>query len=77
MYPPKKKGAYNLASEHCVVFKLDEAKDYTIYSYQNNSLDCMGIIPKNEVKPNSWNIFPTAKISTIESPVIYFVAGSD
>lgn len=39
IYPPAFKFKEFLASRHCLSFKLGEATDYTVYKFEENSLD--------------------------------------
>mgnify|MGYP001180964440 FL=1 len=63
VHPPNSKFKNFLASQHCLVFKLPEQKDYIVYKFEDNSLDVALEINKNKVAANSWNLTSTLKVS--------------
>jgi hypothetical protein len=73
VYPHEKKFTEFLASEHAVIFKLPEKTDYRLYSFANNSLSIAQEMPEEKVSKGNFNIFLNVKISTLGTPMIYFV----
>lgn len=58
VYGPEKKFTKFLASNHALIFKFSQAKKYTIYSFQDNSLDVVASVAEKDVRLNNWTLVP-------------------
>lgn len=62
-----------MGSQHCIAFQFGEAIDYTVFKFEDNSLDVAAEIAKNDVKPNNWNLVSSLKVSELGKPIVYIL----
>lgn len=59
-----------------MVFNISQKDDYIVYRFEDNSLAVAAEIPSKNVKPNSWNIVSSIKISKLEKPCVFVIVKS-